>query len=165
MKRTLFFVALMVISIMFTVDATGQKSVFSGTWKLDRTNSLIPEYTPILTRLTVKIAGDSLLTERFYDIGDGQEYPFTENIKLNGKEFNITIYDMPRKTKANWSDQNNSVNLESTITFYGSAGAEDFFSKETWNFDKSSNTLKISFKNKSSQGEADGQFLLNKQTP
>ncbi len=120
------------------------------------------EYTPVLVRIDVQIKGDSLLTERYYDTGDGQVYPFTENLTLDGKEYNITIYDMPRKSKASLSDVDGSVIVESTITFNGNGSSEDFISQETWKADSVNKILTISFKNKISGGETEGAFIFNK---
>ncbi|HBE41562.1 MAG TPA: hypothetical protein DDW27_10240, partial [Bacteroidales bacterium] len=104
MKKALVFISLMVLTIIFTISAIAQKSSYSGTWKLDRTKSVVPEYTPVLTRITVTMKADSIFTKRYYDIGDGNEYPFDENLPLNGTNVSITIYDMPRKTNVTWSD-------------------------------------------------------------
>jgi len=87
------------LTIFSAYNLSAQKADFNGNWKLDMTKSTLPEYTPILIRIEVRISGDSLLTERFYNTGDGQEYPFNENLTLDSKEHNITIYDMPRKSK------------------------------------------------------------------
>jgi len=161
MKKALVFISLMVLTIIFTISAIAQKSSYSGTWKLDRTKSVVPEYTPVLTRITVTMKADSIFTKRYYDIGDGNEYPFDENLPLNGTNVSITIYDMPRKTNVTWSDIDNTVNLTSTITFYDSGSPVDFNSKETWKVDQT-NTMTISFVNKSNQGEANGHFVLSK---
>ena len=161
MKRAFVFIPLMVLTIIFTISANAQKSDFSGTWKIDRTKSVLPEYTPILTKITVNLKTDSLVTKRFYDVGDGQEYPFDEKLPLNGTNVSITIYDMPRKANVTWSDKDNTVNLTSTITYYDSGSPVDFNSKETWKVDQA-NTLTISFVNKSSQGESAGQFFFTK---
>jgi hypothetical protein len=160
MKRVTFFVFLMALTIAVTLPVASQKSDFSGTWKLDKQKSVLTEFSPTLVKISVAFKGDSLLTERVYDIGDGQEYPFIENVALDGQESKITIYDMPRKAKAVWSEQDNVVNLESTTTFYGSNGSEDFISRETWKVDKASNTLTISFRNKGSGGESEGYFTF-----
>ncbi len=161
MKKALVFISLMVLTIIFSISANAQKSSLSGTWKLDRSKSVLPEYTPILTRINVTMKTDSILTVRFYDIGDGQEYPFDENLPLNGSNVSITIYDMPRKANATWSDTDKTVNLTSTITFSDSGTPVDFNSKETWKVDQT-NTMTISFVNKSSQGEATGKFVFTK---
>lgn len=163
MKKILLSVSLACFAIISTLSVSGQKADFAGTWKIDKTKSQLTENPLVLTKITIKIKGDSLFTVRVYDIGDGQEYPFNENVILNGTESKITIYDMPRKARATWSDTDNSVKLESTTTFYGSSGSEDFVSKESWKVDKATNTLTISFNNKSTAGEAGGRFLYSRQ--
>ena len=47
------FVVVLAISSFFVV--TAQKADFNGTWKLDRTKSTLAEYTPILTRIEIRI--------------------------------------------------------------------------------------------------------------
>ena len=163
MKRASVFISLMVLTIIFTISATAQKSDFSGIWKLDRQKSQVSGNTPFLVKISVTLKADSLLTVRTYDVGDGQEYPFTENLSVDNKESSITIYEMPRKARARWSEPDNTVDLESTITFNGSGGPEDFASKETWKIDKENNTLTISFINKSSAGESSGHFFLTRE--
>jgi len=165
MKRTMLFVLLMAFAITSTLTVSAQKSDFNGTWKLDRTKSTLVEYTPTLARIDIKISGDSLLTERYYDTGDGQEYPFTENLTLDGKEYSMTIYDMPRKIKAVWSEQDGSVIVESITTFMGDMGSQDFISKEAWKVDKTTNTFTISFTNKMGGNDSAGAYILNKANP
>jgi hypothetical protein len=151
----------MAIAISISIQASAQKADFNGNWKLDMTKSTLAEYSPVLVRIDVQIKGDSLLTERYYDTGDGQIYPFTENVTLDGKDYNITIYDMPRKTKASWSEQDGLM-LESTTTVNGDAGSDNFVSKETWKADGTNKTLTINFKNSMSAGESTGVFFFNK---
>jgi len=162
MKKNTLIIALIAFAAASALPAAGQKTDFNGSWKLDRTKSTLAENSPVLVRIDVTIKGDSLLTERYYDTGDGQEYPFTENVTLDGKEYNITIYDMPRKTKASWSEQDKGVNLESTTTFNGDSGTEDFISKETWKADVANKILTINFKNNISASETTGVLLFNK---
>lgn len=165
MKRIKVFMVVVLLTISSSFIVTAQKADFNGTWKIDRTKSTLVEYTPVLTRIEIKINGDSLLTERYYDTGDGQEYPFTENLTLDGKEYNITIYEMPRKTKASWSEQDGFLTVESTITISGDSGPTEFISKESWKIDKTNNTFAISFKNKMSGNDSEGAFILNKVVP
>ena len=162
MKRTKAFMFVVVLAISSFFVVTAQKADFNGTWKLDRTKSTLVEYIPILTRIDIRINGDSLLTERYYDTGDGQEYPFKENVTLDGKEYGITIYDMPRKAKASLSDQEGSIIFESTTTASGDNGSQDFITKESWKVDKTTNTFTITFKNKMGSNESEGTFILNK---
>jgi hypothetical protein len=159
MKKTALFIFTIVFAIFFSIQSSAQKADFNGSWKLDMTKSTLPEYTPVLVRIEIQIKGDSLLTQRHYDTGDGQIYPFTENLTLDGKEYNITIYEMPRKSKASWAEQSGSVVVESTTTTNESG---DFISKEEWKANAADKTLTISFKNSMSGQESSGLFLLNK---
>lgn len=162
MKICLIFTAFVFCAIAFTLPAAGQKDDFTGVWNLNREKSVIPEYTPVLIKITVTVKGDSLLTERVYDTGDGSQYPFEENVTLDGKEYNINIYNMPRKSKATVSDPDSLLNFESATTYEGSAGPDDMITKEIWKVDKENNTFTISFKNKSAMGENEGSFFFTK---
>jgi hypothetical protein len=158
MKKILLIGLAMFMTISISHRASAQKPDFNGKWKLDATKSTLPEYTPVLTRISVIVKDDSLLAQRFYDIGDGQEYPFNENVTLNGKEYSITIYDMPRKTKASVGTEDGALIIESTTSYNGG----DFVSKETWKTDPSNKILTISFKNIIEGNEGTGLFILNK---
>ena len=165
MKRIKLFMPVMVLTIFSSFLASAQKDNFNGTWRLNPGKSTLAEYTPVLTRINVRITGDSLLTERYYETGEGQEYPFTENVTLDGKEHSITIYDMPRKTKALWSENDGTLVVESVTTFTGDMGTQDFVSKEAWKVDKINNTITISFTNKMGDMGSEGAFILNKAIP
>jgi hypothetical protein len=162
MKRVTFYIFLMALVIASTFSAAGQNADFPGTWKLDKLKSTLLENFPTLVRINVNIKGDSLLTERVYEGGDGQEYPFNENVTLDGKEYSITIYEMPRKSKALWSEQEGSLIFESTTTFNGQNGTEDIVSKESWKVDKANNSLTINYKNTISGVESSGALFFNK---
>ena len=155
----------MVLTIFSSFLASAQKADFNGTWRLDPAKSTLAEYTPILTRIDIRITGDSLLTERYYDTGEGQEYPFTENLTLDGKEHSITIYEMPRKTKAVWSETDGTLVVESVTTFMSEMGTQDFVSKEAWKVDKINNTITISFTNKIGEMGSAGTLIFNKAIP
>ena len=162
MKKCFAFAILVFSVICLTIPASGQKEVYNGVWKLVKEKSVIPEYFPVLTKITVNVKGDSLLTERVYEGGDGNEYPFTENVTLDGKEYNINIFTMPRKSKAMINDQDGLLSFESTTTYQGSTGPDDMISKEIWKVQKDSSIFTISFKNKSAMGDNEGSFVFVK---
>ena len=165
MKKLTLFLIFGVIFFGYSSTLTGQRTGFRGLWKLDMNKSTLIEYTPKLIKISVQLIGDSLFTERTYEGGDGQEYPFNENVTLDGKEYNITIYDMPRKAKASWSDADSAIIIESTTMFTGDMGTDDFISVETWKTDNSKQKLTITFKNKTSGGESEGIFVFDKVIP
>lgn len=162
MKKVISSIILSLLVLIFADSVAGQKADFAGTWKLDMSKVPLTGNFPILMQININIKGDSLLTERFYNTGDGQVYPFKENLTLDGKEYTLTIYEMPRKSVANWLEKDVTLIHESTTTANGSNGPVDFKSTETWKVDNVNNVLTISFRNISYAGEMTGDFIFNK---
>jgi hypothetical protein len=162
MKKVISAIILSVLVLLFSTSVSGQKADFSGTWKIDRSKIPVTGNFPVLIQININIKGDSLLTERFYDTGDGQVYPFKENLTLDGKETAMIVYEMPRKSKATWKEKDVILIHEATTTANGSNGPVDFKSTETWTVDNVNNILTISFKNNSMAGESTGSFIFNK---
>jgi hypothetical protein len=162
MKKIITSAILSVLVLLFSNSVTGQKSDFNGTWKLDKSKIPVTGNFPVLTKININIKGDSLITERFYNTGDGQEYPFNENLTLDGKEHMMTVYEMPRKSMANWKEKDVILVHQATTTANGSNGPVDFKSVETWTVDTANNILTISFRNTSYDGELTGAFIFNK---
>jgi hypothetical protein len=162
MNKIISSVILSILILLISNSLTGQKSDFNGTWKLDLSKIPATGNFPVLTKIIININGDSLITERFYDTGDGQVYPFDENLTLDGKENLITVYEMPRKSKATWKEKGIVLIHEATTTANGSNGPVDFKSTETWTVDSVNNILTISFKNNIFTEELTGSFIFNK---
>lgn len=162
MKKIISAIILSFLVLLFSNSASGQKADFSGTWKIDISKIPVTGNFPVLVKITINIKGDSLLTERFYNTGDGQEYPFKENLTLDGKESAITVYEMPRKAKVTWKEKDVILIHQATTTANGSNGPVDFISTETWSVDNVTNILTISFINKAMEGESTGSFIFNK---
>ncbi len=162
MRKLVSSVILSVLILLFSNSVVGQNHRFNGTWKLDMSKVPATGNFPVLTKIIIKIKGDSLLTERFYNTGDGQEYPFKENLTLDGKESALIVYDMPRKSKATWKEKDAVLIHEATTTANGSNGPVDFKSTETWSVKGENNILTISFKNMVFTDESTGTFIFNK---
>jgi len=162
MKKAISRILVSVLFLSFPIFLSGQKPDFNGTWKIDISKIPVTGNFPVLVKITINIKGDSLLTERFYNTGDGQEYPFKENLTLDGKENTITVYEMPRKSKAAWKEKDVALIHEATTTANGSDGPIDFKSTETWTVDSANNILTISFSNHFREAESTGAFVFNK---
>lgn len=162
MKKAVSGIIVFFLILIFPVCLSGQKADFTGTWKLDMSKVPATGNFPVLIKISVSVKADSLLTERFYDTGDGQVYPFKENLTLDGKEHNITVYEMPRKSTARWQEKDSILVMESTTTAYRSDGPVDFRSAETWSVDNANSILTISFRNNSPGGELTGAFIFNR---
>jgi hypothetical protein len=160
--KTITFYFFLITSFIAPSLVAGQKADFSGEWTLDKEKTVLSNSQILLTKISITIRKDSLLTVRVYESENGEEYPFNENLTLDGKECNIVIYNMPRKSKAYWSDKDESLIFESVITYTGNSGTDDFSLKETWKLDKEGKILIIDFTNRSSGGESSGTCYYKK---
>lgn len=162
MKTKTIFIFLVLLIITSSYSALGQRANFSGEWKLNKEKTVLADNQLFLSRVTIQLKSDSLLTTRVYENANGEEYPFEENLSLDEKESKIVIYDMPRTTKASRSNTDGSIIIESTTTFNGNNGEENLAAKETWKVDNEGQTLTIGFTNKMSGGETVGTNYYNK---
>ncbi|HEX2976455.1 MAG TPA: hypothetical protein VHO68_11020 [Bacteroidales bacterium] len=154
MKNRFLLTSLM---LLFVITASAQK--FDGAWKINAAKSTVPTDQLYLSKINFKVKGDSLYTTRYYQSPDGQEYPFDEVLTLDGTEHKLTIYDMPRVTKAS-KGENGAIVIESKTTFYGNGGEDNLTAKETWKVD--GNTLVQDFTNQMSGQEFKGTFYYMK---
>jgi hypothetical protein len=153
-KSTFVFLILLMATSSFSVF--GQKTGFDGEWKLNKEKTVLADNQLFLSRVTIQIKSDSLLTSRVYENANGEEYPFEEKLCFDGKESKIVIYDMPRTTKASRSNTDGSLIIESKTTFQGNNGEDNLIAIETWKVDSEGKTLTIGFTNKMSGGEIVG---------
>ncbi len=159
-KITFFFLVLFIISSSSSLS--GQKSKFSGDWKLNTEKTVLTDNQLVLSKVSIKLLSDSLLTVRVYENSNGEEYPFDEKLTLDGKPCKIYIYDMPRSTKATRSESEGSITIESVTTFYGNNGEEDLLAKELWKVDNEGKTLTIEYTNKVAGNEYKGTSYYNR---
>jgi hypothetical protein len=154
MKTRSFLSLLILIIFASTFSAFSQNAPFSGQWKLNREKTVLAPDQLFLAAITVMLKSDTLFTTRTYENPNGEQYPFDENITLDGKDCKIVIYDMPRMSKALKPGSDGLLNIESTTTFQGQNGEENLVAKEIWKVD--SDTLTINFTNKMAAGEITG---------
>ncbi len=162
MKTKPTIILLVTVLLMISFNSYAQKTDFAGEWKLNREKTVLAENQLFLSKVTIQIKGDSLFTTRVYENDNGEEYPFDENLTLDGKDCKITIYDMPRTSKASLSDVDGSIKVESKTTFYGDNGEEDLTANEIWKVDPDTKMLTVEFTNKISGNETTGINYYNK---
>ncbi len=156
MKTKPTFILFVAALLITSINCYAQKPDFAGEWKLNREKTDLADNQLFLSKVSIQIKGDSLFTTRVYENGMGEEYPFDENITLDGKDCKITIYDMPRTSKASISDTDGSINVESKTTFYGDSGEQDMIAKEVWKIDPETKMLTIEFSNTIADNETKG---------
>jgi len=159
--KTAFFLVIFMILISAS-PIRSQTSPFSGEWKLNREKTNLQGSQLFLSKIKVELKSDSLLTTRTYENGNGEEYPFVENLSLDGNECKIIIYDMPRTSKATSSPGDGTINLESTTVFTGNNGEDNYKAKEIWKIEEGGNILSIAFTNSSSAGSTTGTQYFDK---
>ena len=164
MKTKPTFILFVAALLITSINCYAQKPDFAGEWKLNREKTDLADNQLFLSKVTIQIKGDSLFTTRVYENGMGEEYPFDENITLDGKDCKITIYDMPRTSKASISDTDGSINVESKTTFYGDSGEQDMIAKEVWKIDPETKMLTIEFSNTIADNETKGINYYTKST-
>lgn len=156
------FGLLVILFFILSISVQAQNSGLTGEWKLNREKTILADNQLFLSKVTIQVKGDSLLTTRVYENGNGEEYPFDENLSLDGKESKIVIYEMPRTSKASKVNADGSVMIESKTTFSGNNGEDNLLAKETWKVDNEGKILTLDFTNKSSAGEVAGTNYYNK---
>jgi hypothetical protein len=160
--KTKSIFSICILLLLPAMRTAAQKDVFSGEWKLNKEKSAPAENQLFLSRITLQLKADSLLTTRVYENGSGEVYPFDENLSLDGKECKITIYDMPRTSTATRSDADGTISIFSTTTFNGDSGQEDLTAKETWKVEDGGQFLTLEFTNKMSGNETTAKYYYDK---
>jgi hypothetical protein len=162
MKTRTIFLILFLLTLLPASLINAQKSDLSGEWKLNKEKSSIADAQLFLSKITIQVKTDSLFTTRVYENGNGEEYPFEENLSLDGKDCKIVIYEIPRTSKATRSAADGALMIASVTTFNNGNGPEDMTSNETWKLDNDRRFLTMSFTNKMSGNETTGTYYFEK---
>lgn len=157
-------IPVLIILVMFlaSFSVSAQKPEFSGEWKLNKEKTALADNSLFLAAITIRLKADTLFTTRLYENSNGEQYPFDENVTLDGKEGKITIYEMPRVTKATGINSDGSINVESKTTFYNNGAEDNLVANETWKIAADTNMLTIEFKNSMAAGEVTGTLYFTK---
>lgn len=148
-----FSLLILMLMIAFTVLAGDKKNNYLGVWKLNKEKTPPVGGQIFLTKISFNLKNDSLITVRTYENPNGETYPFNETLTMDGKEYKIIIYEMPRVSKAHWSNPDGLLVIESTTTFTRNGGEEKLFSNETWKVDAEGTSITIDVVSKISSGE------------
>jgi hypothetical protein len=163
MKTKTIFIAITIMFFLPLLTLYAQKPNLSGEWKLNKEKTVLADNQLYLAGITILLKQDSLLTSRVYENGNGEQYPFDENLSLDGKECKMFVYDMPRTTKVYCSISDTSFRFESSTIFQGNSGiADTMVAKETFKTDTEGKVLKMIFTNKTSAGEITGTNYYDK---
>ena len=141
----------MIIPVIFlflfsvTVFASAGDMDFSGEWKLDKEKSEMSDVPLYLSQIKITQEGNSLQTTRTYSNQYGEQYPFDEEVIVDGEGREILIYEMKRKTSALWSEDGKSLLITSITKYYGNSGEEEISSEETWSLLDKGKTISVKY--------------------
>ena len=159
-----FVLTTVFLMLSITVFAGGKKVNFSGEWVLDNEKTEMAENQISLIKISIKQVGNDLFTVRTYESDyDGGQYPFDEDLTLDGIEHKIYIYEMPRTASASWSKDGKSIIINSKITFYGDVGDVDWINKETLTLEEKGTLLLINSTSKAGDEENEGTLYFKKE--
>jgi hypothetical protein len=162
MQKTLILMLALCLCIAVNPVLAKGKIDLSGDWMLDRDKTESVGNQIFLAAIAVVQKQDSLLTVRTYENEYGEQYPFDEPLTLDGREHKITVYDMPRTTKAMWAEDGNSIVIISTTVYYGDSGTVEFHVSEKWYLAEEGALLCNEFTSKWGEQEQTRTFFFRK---
>ena len=135
---------------------------FSGEWILDKEKTELTESPLYLSKIKISQEENGMQTTRTYTNQYGEQYPFDEEITVEGEEKEIVIYEMKRRTSARWSEDGKSLIINSTTKYWGNSGEEEFIIEERLSLDKTGKILSIEYASDSVRGKDSGTNFYKK---
>ncbi|MBN2414069.1 hypothetical protein JXQ31_20510 [candidate division KSB1 bacterium] len=163
MKNLIGVILVLFMGFLFTA-ATGSLN-FSGEWQLNRDKSDFGEGGRGSRMTATKLIVDqkeTLKTERFSVNRNDEEVTTEETLTLDGKECKSETNRGERLSKAKFSDDGKSLQIESTITFESPNGEFKMNSKEVWSLENDGNTLVIDYTMTTQRGERTMKIYYDK---
>jgi hypothetical protein len=128
------FVAMAAFAFMSIAATPADKANFSGSWKLNEQKSDLGQYGGRMTARTLKLEqkDDGLSIERVTNF-NGEDRTSTEKLSFDGKENENTVFGTTKKkSTAKWSDDGQTLTVNSVIVFERDGQSMEIKSTETW---------------------------------
>jgi hypothetical protein len=158
---TLFSAVVLLISIGFVFAEDGEIN-FAGEWNLDKNKSEIPSGRGVraVTKMVVVHEENKLVVESTSTNRDGEERIIKATYTLDGKECENEMYNTTSKSTAEWSEDGNSLEINTEATFSRNGEAFTVKMKNTWSLENG-NLLIDSFRS-SSRGDRESKLVYGK---
>lgn len=146
-----------------TTSVAAQNPDFTGKWKFNETESTMGEGRFFAAdEMSVTQDGKTITIERTRAGRDGQMRTTSETITLDGKE-NVEEREYGKSTYiASWSDDNNSLIIETETEFQRQGDTFKMSRKEIWSLDKGGNPLNIESTSSSQRGTRSATLVYDK---
>lgn len=153
----------------FRIDGTSDlhikimKTDFSGTWKLNENKSNLGENSRFASsELVITQNADKLTVERTTTNMNGEEMKLKSDYTLDGKEYEETVRNRPRKVTANWANDGKEIIISSSSKFERNGEQMEFTSKETWKLSEDGKSLIVDMNSSSPRGDRKMQLVYDK---
>lgn len=158
----------------FTLTSMAQDYVnFSGEWKLNESKSELIGQFPLcifggdrMRSKTMKIAAqaDFLTVDVANSAPDGALVTRQEKLMFDGKESQATYVGTPReKSAARWSDEGQTITVNSVRSFDTNGKTADFKVTEVWKLINGGKSISIQVNSSSISGEKTMKLVYDKQ--
>lgn len=138
---------------------------FTGEWKLNEQKSELGQFGRMAAKsLKVNGQSDSISYERTSTSQAGEPVITKESLTFDGKESESTISggNAKKKSSAKWSDDGQSLVINSTILLNRDGETMEIKVKETWKLTDNGNSLLIESNSTSSFGENSMKLVYDK---
>jgi hypothetical protein len=168
------YILLLPIGFFALISMTPGRADFSGEWKLNESKSEIArEQFPLcifggdrMRSKTLKIAAqaDFLTVDAASASPEGALVTRQEKLVFDGKEIEATYVGIPReKSAAKWSDDGQTMTVNSVRSFDTDGKTADFKVTEIWKLINGGTSISIQVNSSSSSGEKTMKLVYDRQ--
>ena len=163
-QKAVVFSAVACVTMCSAPALHAQKANFSGDWKLNEAKSNLGQFARMTPR-KLKVDGqkDSLSIQRFSTSPDGNEVTYNEKLSFDGKEAESTVFgNSKKKSTAKWSDDGQSLTVNSTIVFEREGQSFEVKVVEVWKLAEAGKVLSLESTSTSQMGTNTTNLVFDK---
>lgn len=162
--RTLLFAAVALVLLVSAIPSGNVYVNFTGEWKLNEQKSELGEFGNFAPRkIKIDSKNDSLSYERTVTNQSGEEVIISMKLRFDGKETEgVAFGNSKRKSIAKWSDDGQSLLVNSTILFDQDGQITEIKVNEVWKLIENGSILTIESNSSSSFGDNSMKMMFDK---
>jgi hypothetical protein len=162
--RTAASIAVAAFALISTAATTIPNSNFSGEWTFNEKKSELGDFGARFTPRKVKVQQkeDGLSIERITSF-NGDDRTSTEKLSFDGKETENTVFgNSVKKSVAKWSDDGQTLTVNSVIKFDRNGDVMEIKSTEIWKLVNDGKSLQVETTSSSSMGTVNVKAVYDK---
>ncbi|MFC1569269.1 glycosyl hydrolase [bacterium] len=146
------------------IESKHKKVDFSGNWAFNEDKSILNQWG--VGRLPYKMGitqtENELAIQKTFIVEWGDDRVTEENLTLDGTEMKSEMWNSPRIMTAKWTENGDSLIIESKITFNWGGQASEMILNETWTLQED-DVISITQFSSSRRGDREIIMIYNKQ--